>query len=141
MMDFPLFQIFPLFQKNFSRLRRKFSQFYLFLKKSKIFIRQISDDIFLVIDYKFVISPYFCSFSPFPLFLNNFHFSPTFSNLPTNFIKCSCFLHAFGDFRFPPSLTMMHLCIPQCMGLGGALLESLPVDRRVVGSNPAIAAK
>jgi len=45
---------------------------------------------------KIIISPYF---DKFPLLL---------------FEKFTCFLHTLCVFSFPPTLTMMHLCIIQC---------------------------
>src|SRR6218665_2755767 len=70
---------------------------------------------FLVIDHKFRISPLFSLFQYiFPLFRENYSFPPTFTNFPPVLDKFTCFLHALSVFRFPPTLTMMHLCITQC---------------------------
>ena len=80
----PLFQISPHFRKIFG-LSGKFWQFYLFPKNFLTFIRQISDDLFLVIDHKFRISsPTIFSLYQYisPLFRENYSFPPTFTNSP-----------------------------------------------------------
>src|SRR6218665_3585119 len=90
MMHFPLFQIFPLFSKNFQTV----GIFYL----------------------NFRIPPYFPCFNRptfSPLFRENYYSPPTFKNAPC-FRKIHLFLHTLCVFRFPPTLTMMHLCITQC---------------------------
>ena len=51
----------------------------------------------------------------FPLFRENYYFSPTFDKFsPSVLDKFTCSLHTLRVFRFPPALTMMHLCITQC---------------------------
>src|SRR6218665_887161 len=68
----------------------------------------------LVIDHKFRIFPLFCLFQYIsPLFGENY-FPPILKNFPPVFKKFTCFLRTFRVFRFPPTLTMMHLCITQC---------------------------
>ena len=104
------FRFSPYFQKNF-RLWGKFSQFYLFPTNFLIFICQKFLMTFLVIDHKFRISPYFPCFSTLPPCFAKFFISPTFKSFPHKF---TCFLHTLRVFRFPPTLTMMHLCITQC---------------------------
>ena len=37
-------------------------------------------------------------------------------------------------------IIMISILIKTCVGRGGSLVESMPVYRRVVGSNPALAA-
>src|SRR6218665_1994866 len=70
---------------------------------------------FLVIDHKFQISPLFSLFQYIsPLFRENYSFPPTLTNFPPLLDKFTCFLHTLRVFRFPPTLTMMHLCITQC---------------------------
>src|SRR6218665_4205861 len=107
MMHFPpLFQISPCFRK-FLRFFEKFLTF-------RFSSAKISDDLFLVIDHKFWIPPYFPSFSTFlPLIAKNSYFPPTFTNFPPVFGKFTSFLHPFCVF-FLPTLAMMHLCITQC---------------------------
>src|SRR6218665_1621006 len=112
MMHFPpSFQIFPLFSKNFQTLEnftysRKFSRFS---------SAKISDDLFLVIGHKFRISPsIFLGSVHFPPVHENCYFRSTLKNFPPVLEKFTCFLHTLCVFRFPPSLTMMHLCIIQC---------------------------
>src|SRR6218665_1167235 len=39
---------------------------------------------------------------------------PIFTNFPRVFEKFTCSFTYFYVFRFPPTLTMMHLCITQC---------------------------
>src|SRR6218665_3197702 len=99
------------------RLCGKYFQFYLFLKNFLIFIQKISDDLlfFLVINHKFRIFPLFSLFQYIsPLFSENYYFPPTFKNFPPVLEIFTCFSHTLCVFRFPPALTMMHLCITQC---------------------------
>ena len=98
MMHFSCFR-FPLFRKKI-RLRGNFSQFYLFQKKMFPFSS---------------IPPYFRYFSStFSPISGNLLFSPTFANFPLISLSLRVFTY-FICFRFPPSLTMMHLqCITQC---------------------------
>src|SRR6218665_3855246 len=37
-----------------------------------------------------------------------------FCKFQSDFVIFTCFLHTFCVFRFPPTLTMMHICITQC---------------------------
>ena len=68
----------------------------------------------LVIDHKFRISPSFPCFCTFlPLFHQNYYSLPTFTNSPC-FWKIHVFFTCFLCISFPPTLTMMHLCITQC---------------------------
>src|SRR6218665_1253906 len=63
------------------------------------------------IDHKFVISPSIFGLSVhFPPIFGKF-FIPYFGKIPPVFLKFPSFLHTFCNFRFPPTLTMMHLCI------------------------------
>src|SRR6218665_201049 len=70
----------------------------------------------------------FCSHQPQilnfpPIFTISIHFPPIsrklffphFSKFSSLFSQNLCFLHTLCVFCFPPSLTMMHLCITQCM--------------------------
>src|SRR6218665_2679433 len=97
MMHFPLFQISPsVSEKNF-RLRGKLSNFYLFTKKFLM--------TFLVIDCEFSISPIFA--------ISIHYFHPISRKLLFPPVKFTFFTY-FMCFSFPPSLTMMNLCITQC---------------------------
>src|SRR6218665_3327312 len=58
--------------------------------------------------------PCFSTFSRPPV-SRKLLFPPTFLNFPSVLSKFTCFLHTFCVFRFPPTLTIMHLCITQCM--------------------------
>ena len=50
-----------------------------------------------------------------PLFPENDNFPLLLLQIPPPaFVKCTCFLHTLCDFCFPPSSTMMRLCITQC---------------------------
>ena len=111
---FPLCFRFPPISENILGLREKFSQFDLFPKKFSIFIRQIFWLPFCHWPKIFQFLPYFRYFNTFPLFREVFHSSPTFTNFPPDFVKFTCFVHTFCLFRFPTTLTMMHLCITQC---------------------------
>src|SRR6218665_1526978 len=99
MMHFPLFRICPLFPKLF-RTPRKISTFL------TIF--------YLVIHHKFTISPYFPLSIRFPLLFLKQSLSPTSANSSPDFVIFTCLLHALRVFRFPPTFTMMHLCITKC---------------------------
>ena len=109
----------PVLERNFW-LCGKFSQFYLFPKNCSIFIRQNFWRPFflLVIDHKFRFPPYFWIFPLFSLFppvSEKLLFSlPTFTNSPSCFRKIHVFFTCFTCISFPPTLTMMHLCITQC---------------------------
>ncbi len=99
---FPLFQISPLFPKFFSLIS-------IFPFSSA----KISDDFFLVIDYKFVISPLFSLFQYIsPCFGKTCTFPPYFrkiQTLPPRLIQFTIFrLHLRF---FLPILIMMHLCV------------------------------
>src|SRR6218665_1543020 len=77
--------------------------------------RKLSYDLFLVIHHKFRISPLFSLFQYIsPLFREFFYFPPTLTNFPSVFEKFTCFLHTLCVFCFPPTLTMIHVCITQC---------------------------
>src|SRR6218665_1151050 len=107
MMHPPCFRCSPYFPKMF-RLCEKFSKFYPFSRNFFPFSSaKISDDLFLVIEF----FPYFpCDSVHFPLFRKIIILLPAFINFPSVFQKFTCFLHTFCVFRFPPTLTMMHLC-------------------------------
>ena len=76
---------------------------------------KISDDLFLVIDHKFRFSPYFRCFSTFPPCFAKINISSLLWKMfPPLLHKFTCFLHTLRVFRFPPTFTMMHLCITQC---------------------------
>jgi len=109
----PCFRFYPLFSKNFQT--GKFSQLYLFPEIFFIFIRQNFWWLFLlVINHKFWISPYFPCFSTFPpLFRENYYFPPALTNSPC-FRQFHLLFTYFTYISFPPTLTMMHLCIIQC---------------------------
>src|SRR6218665_16440 len=112
MMHFPPFQISPCFPKNFltawkiSPFTRKFFRFS---------GAKISDDLFLVINHKFRISS--------PNVAISIHFSPYFDKhflsllllqISPCFWQIYVFFTYFMCFSFPPTFTMMHLCITQC---------------------------
>src|SRR6218665_4039528 len=75
---------------------------------------KISDDLFLVIDPQiFGFPPYFPVLVHSPSDSRKFIISPTFQSFPPVFQKFNSILHTLRVF-FPPTLTMMHLCITQC---------------------------
>ena len=110
--SFPLCFRFPPYFKKFFRLRRKFSQFQLFPKKISdfhwpnfwwLFFRWL----------QILNSPLFSMFQYIsPLFRQNYYY-PYFFKFPW-FRNIYVFFTYFMCFSFPPSLTMMHLCITQC---------------------------
>ena len=96
---------FPLFSKQFSDSAENVHNFTFSRKFFRFSSAKISDDLS---------PPYFPCFSTFPsLFRKNYYFSPTFYKFPPCFRKIHVFLYALCIFRFPPTLTMMHLCITQ----------------------------
>src|SRR6218665_1184860 len=115
MMHFPLCFRFPLFSKNFRAFREILTILPFPRKISSFSFTKISDDLFLVIDHKFPIShPIFAVSVHFPPVSRKLFFPPTLTNFPPVLDKFTCFLHTLRVFRFPPTLTMMHLCITQC---------------------------
>src|SRR6218665_2809286 len=109
MMHFPsLFQISPLFSKNFQTLKKNFTilpfpETFLHFHQPKIF--------FLVIDHKFRISPYFLCFSTFSLCFAKIIISPYFYKFPPCFRQIHLLFTYFTCISFPPTLTVMHLCV------------------------------
>ena len=103
---------FPLCFRQIFRLRGKFSKFYLFPETFFDFHPpKISDDLFLVINHKF--PPIFAISIHFPLFRQNYSF-PLFKISSPAFGKFTCLYIGLLYFSFPPTFTMMHLCITQC---------------------------
>jgi len=74
---------------------------------------KISDDLFCHRLQILNSSPIFAVLVRSPLFRKKYYF-PYFCKFPSDFVKCRCFLHTLCVFRFPSTLTMMHLCITQC---------------------------
>src|SRR6218665_29068 len=108
-----LFQIPPYFRKNFLTRGNFLPKFYLFPDKFSDFFLPKFLMTFLVIEYKFEISPLFSMFHYiYPLFRKNHYSSLYLQTSLHDFVKLTCFLYTFCVFRFPPTLTMMHyLCI------------------------------
>ena len=104
----PIFEQFSHSVKNF--LNFTFSQ-----KMSWFSSAKISDDLFLVINHKFQISPYFPCFSTFSLYFAKIYYFPLLSQISPLFSKNSPAFYILSVyFVSPPTLTMMHLCITQC---------------------------
>ena len=75
---------------------------------------EISYDLFLVIDHKFLISTLFSLFQYIsPLFRENYYF-PLLWQIPPCFSQMHLLFTYFTCISFPPTLTIMHLCITQC---------------------------
>ena len=96
-MHFPLFQISPQFPK-------KIDIPWKILPIPENFVRfssaKISDDLFLVIDYNFLISPGFPCFTEFhPYFAK---IIVLLLKIPPFFVKFTCFLHTLCVFLFSP---------------------------------------
>src|SRR6218665_4133432 len=115
MMHFsPLFQIFPYFQKMLDS-EENFHNFTFSRQISSFSSAEISDDLF------FSHQPHISNFHPifpvsihFPPVSRKLLFPPTFTIFPSVLDKFTYFLHTLLVFRFPPTLTMMNLCITQC---------------------------
>src|SRR6218665_1292857 len=100
MMHFPPVSDFPpIFEKCLD-----FQKFSLFPKKFPIFIRpKISNDLFLVIDHKFRISPLFCLFQNIsPSYSRKLIISPSFSKIFPLFSKNSTAFYILYVY-FPPN--------------------------------------
>src|SRR6218665_1954604 len=111
MMHFPPVSDFPpIFPKKFLTFW-KISQIFPFPEEiSHFHPPKFLTTFFLVIDHKFRISPYFPCFTTFPPPIReNVQFTPLFQKLPPVSKKFNSFTCIF-----PPTLTMMHLCITQC---------------------------
>src|SRR6218665_2466783 len=109
------FQIPPIFGK-FSDSEENFHNFTFSRKISSFSFAEISDDLFLVIDHKFRISPLF---SPIQYISSSVSrkllLPPYFDKFPPPVLdKLTCFFTYFTCISFPPTLTMTHLCITQC---------------------------
>ena len=116
----PLFQISPLFHKNVWTFWKIFT-ILPFPEKFLDFLTFICQNfwwpffVFLVIDHKFRISPLFSLLqyiSPPPVSRKLF-FPPYFYKFPPLFYANSPAFYILYVY-FPPTLTMMHLCITQC---------------------------
>src|SRR6218665_1475123 len=114
---FPLVSDFPPISQKIFGLRGKFPQIYLFPKMFRFSSSKISADLLFIhwlMATNFEFPPCLRCFSKFPpyfektilSFLLLQIFSPDFVNLRV--------LTYFMCFSFPPTLTMMHLCITQC---------------------------
>ena len=112
---FPPVSDFPLFSKNVQTLWTIF-QILPFPEKCVDFIRQNFWWPFLFIDHKIWISPLFSLFQYISPYFAKIIIPPSLTNVPPFFEKLTCFLHTLcvGPISFPPTLTMMHLCITQC---------------------------
>src|SRR6218665_3791187 len=108
MMHFPPVSNFPLFSTNFQTLWKifkilPFPENFLDFHPPKFLMT------FLEFPPIFLVSVHFPSVSRKLLFC-----PPTMKNFPPVFEKFTCFLHTLCVFLFPPTLTMMRLCITQC---------------------------
>ena len=119
MIHFPSVSDFPCFWKKIQTLRKIFTILPLPDKFFDFHPTKFLITFFLVIDHKFrtflpifEFSPYLLCFSTFPS-----TFPPRFAKIiisPLLLQISPVFLHSLRVFRFPPTLTMMHLCITQC---------------------------
>ena len=88
-------------------------RFFPILKKFRFSSAKNPYDLFLVIDHRFWMSPYFACFSTFPPWLANIIISPYFHKFPPLFSENSLAFYILCVY-FPSAFTMMHLCITQC---------------------------
>src|SRR6218665_997883 len=102
MMHLPPVSDSPYFKKNF-RLWKIFKILPLIFPISSA---KISDLYFF--------PPIFSVSVHFPRVSRKLLFPPYFEQFPPVFQKFTCLLHTLCVFRFPPTLTMMQLCITQC---------------------------
>ena len=108
-MHFPCYFRFPPYFRKMFRLCGKFSENFLDFHPTKFLMTFFSHRPQISNFPLFSLFQYISS-----LFRENYYFPPTFKNVPPVFEILTCFLHTFCVFRFPPTLTMMHLCITQC---------------------------
>ena len=109
-MHFPLFLIPPI-SENLSDSVENYPNFTFSRKIFRFSSAKISDDLFLVVDYKFLISPLFSLFHY--QFRENYYF-PLLLQISPCFPGICVFFTYFMCISFPPTLTMMHLCITHC---------------------------
>ena len=93
---------FPPISEKFLRLRRKFSQFYLFRKILPFSSSKISDDFFCSSTTNVLFPPYFNSFSPFFSIFKQNSFSPYFCKFLSWFRKISVFFYILSAIFFAP---------------------------------------
>ena len=108
MMHFPLFQISALFPKNIWHSAGNFPDFTFSRRNFRFSSAKISD--FFTTNFQF---PYFPCFTAFSPYFAKIIVSPYFKN----FTPFSLNLRVFTYFictSYPPTFTMMHLCITQC---------------------------
>jgi len=102
MMHFPPCFRFPPYFRKILRLRGKFPKFYLFREIFRFSSAKISDELFLVIDHKFRISPLFFLFRYISsLFRENYYF-PLLPKISTCFPKIHLLFTYFLCISFPP---------------------------------------
>ena len=122
---FPPVSDFPLIFKKFSNSVENFPNFTLSRKNFRFSSAKISYDLFLVINHKFRISFLFSLFQYiFPSVSRKLLFHPYISLC---FRKIHLLFTYFMCISFPPTLTMMHLCITQC-----TYWTPLPVSRKLL---------
>jgi len=114
MMHFPhCFRFLPLFQKKICDSVQNVPDFSFFRKKFRFSSAKISDDLSF-----FSHHPQIWKFPPlFSYFLHisgKSFFPPYFVKFPLWFRKIFVFCTCFLWFSFPPTLTMINLCITQC---------------------------
>src|SRR6218665_3774045 len=102
--DFP-----PYFQTHFSDSLGNFTNFTFSQKIFRFSSAKISDDLF---SHQLQIHPYFACFSTFPPISLKL-LSPYFLKCPPCFRKMYVYFTYFTCISFPPTLTMIHLCITQ----------------------------
>ena len=98
----PLFPILPSVFENFSDSEGNFHNFTFSRKISWFSSAEISDDLFLVIDHKFWISPIFSLFLYiFPLFRENYYFPVPWEIFPLFSTNSPAFYTLYVYFVFP----------------------------------------
>ena len=107
--DFP-----PVFKK-FLDSEKNFKIFTFSWKISWFSSTKISDDRFFSHRPQILNFPLLSLFQYISTLFRENYSSPYFDKFPPPVLhKFTCFLHTLPVFRFPPTFTMMHLCITQC---------------------------
>ena len=108
---FPACFRFPLFPKKISDSIENFRNFTFSEKISQFSSTKLLMTFFSHLPQIWNFPPIFAVSIHSPYFAGNFSFPLYFSKFPLWFRKIYILCH----FRLPPTLTMMHLCITQCM--------------------------
>src|SRR6218665_3294460 len=108
----PCFRFPPAIFDKFSDSVENFQHFTFSRKISRFSSAKFSDDLFFSRRPQISNFPLFSLFQYIPPYFAKIIISPLLSKISPPVLKeFTCFLHTLYVFRFPPTFTMMHLCI------------------------------